>query len=155
MATATGISESDIILDLSASTKPAVLEALALEAARRSGLSGVEILKALQQRELLGSTAIGRGVAVPHARLEGDLPPVILFARLHRPVDFDARDDEPVDLLVMILWPAASPEGLLPTLSEACRSLRDPETLKKLRRSQTAKDVSVVLNTVRPATARD
>ena len=127
------LSAADVILDLGATTRAAVLQRLAAEAAARLGRTDAEVLDALQARESLGSTALGRGVALPHARLGGDLRPVALFARLRRPVEFDARDEEPVDLVILVIWPDASPEGFLPMLSETCRALREPQTLRRLR----------------------
>lgn len=139
------LSTADVTLDLGATNKAAVLQLMATEAARRLGRPDAEILEALQARERLGSTALGRGVALPHARLEGDLPPVVLFARLRRPVEFEARDEEPVDLVILVLWPEASPEGFLPTLSETCRSLREPQVLRRLRSAQAPEEVLALL----------
>ena len=146
------LSTADVILDLGATTKPATLGLLASAAAGRLGRPQAEVLEALQARERLGSTALGRGVALPHARIEGDARPVALFARLRRAIEFDARDDEPVDLVILVLWPDASPEGFLPMLAEACRSLRDPQTLRQLRGAATARDVLALL--AGPATPR-
>lgn len=146
------LSAADVILDLGATTKAAVLQLLAAEAAGRLGRPEPELLEALQARERLGSTALGRGVALPHAQLEGDPPPVVLFARLHRPLEFEARDEEPVDLVILVLWPKASPEGFLPMLSETCRSLREPQTLRRLRAAAAPEDVVALL--AGPAAAR-
>jgi PTS system nitrogen regulatory IIA component len=139
------LSTADVNLDLGATNKAAVLQLLAAEAADRLGRPQGEILEALQARERLGSTALGRGVALPHARLEGDVPPVVIFARLRRPVEFEARDEEPVDLVILVLWPEASPEGFLPTLSETCRSLREPQVLRRLRSAQAPEEVVALL----------
>lgn len=139
------LSAADVILDLGATTKAATLQRLAAAAAGRVGRPEAEVLEALQARERLGSTALGRGVALPHARLEGNPPPVVLFARLRRPVEFDARDEEPVDLVILVLWPEASPEGFLPMLAETCRSLREPQTLRRLRAAATPEDVLELL----------
>lgn len=139
------LSGADVILDLGATTKAATLQRLAAAAAGRVGRPEAEVLEALQARERLGSTALGRGVALPHARLEGNPPPVVLFARLRRPVEFDARDEEPVDLVILVLWPEASPEGFLPMLAETCRSLREPQTLRRLRAAATPEDVLELL----------
>lgn len=139
------LTAADVILDLGAATKAAALQLLSAEAAGRAGLPEAEILEALQARERLGSTALGRGVALPHARLAGDLHPVALFARLRRPVEFDARDDEPVDLVILVLWPEASPEGFLPMLSETCRALREPQTLRRLRMAAAPEEVVALL----------
>ena len=104
------LSATDVILDLDAPNKRTVLQFLATEAANRLGRPEGEISEALQARERLGSTALGRGIALPHARIEGDLLPVVLVARLQRPVDFEARDEEPVDLVILcLLYTSPSP----------------------------------------------
>jgi PTS system nitrogen regulatory IIA component len=139
------LSVADVILDLSAASKAAVLQLLAAQAAKRLGRAEGEILDALHARERLGSTALGRGVALPHARLEGDPPPVVLFARLRRAVDFEARDEEPVDLVILVLWPEASPEGFLPALAETCRSLREHQVLRRLRSAKAPEEVVALL----------
>ena len=120
-------------LTLDAPNRAAVLRCLAAEAANRVGRPEAAILAALEAREALGSTALGRGVALPHAMLPGDLSPLLLVARLRRPVDFEARDGEAVDVVLLVLWPEASPEAFLRTLSAICRPLRDPATLRQLR----------------------
>lgn len=139
------LSAADVILDLDATNKAAVLQVLAAEAAGRMGRRESELLGALQARERLGSTALGRGVALPHARIDGNPRPVILFARLSRPVPFDAQDEEPVDLAILVLWPEASLEGFLPILSETCRSLQHPQTLRRLREVESAEEVVALL----------
>lgn len=136
----------NVILDLGATGKRGVLQRLAGEAAGRLGRPETEILDALLDRERLGSTALGRGVALPHARLAGEVQPLILFARLARPVDFDARDEEPVDLVILVLWPEADPEGFLPTLAETCRKLRDPQTIRRLRSVAAPEEVAALLS---------
>ncbi|MBR0681584.1 PTS sugar transporter subunit IIA [Roseomonas eburnea] len=140
------ITAADVVLDLSASSKRNLLQQLAAEAARRLERPEEEILGALQDREALGSTALGRGVALPHARLAGDPPPVMLFARLRRPIDYEARDEEPVDLAILVLWPEAEPEGFLPALSETCRALREPQALRRLRSAASAEEVVALLD---------
>jgi len=119
------LSAADVMLDPSVRNKRDLLEILATEAANRLGHSKQEILDALQSREKLGSTALGKGVALPHAELPGIVPPIMLFARLRRSIDFDARDAEPVDLVFLVLWPAAATKRLLDAMSEICRALRD------------------------------
>lgn len=145
MEIAGNLAAADVILDLGGTSKRAVLQHLAAEAAGRLGRPEAEILGALQARERLGSTALGRGVALPHARLEGDVHPVMLFARLAQPVNYEARDEEPVDLVMLVLWPAASPEGFLPALGDACRAFREPQVLRRLRAAQTAEEVVALL----------
>lgn len=146
MVTTQQISAADVLLDLDAGSKRRVLEALSAEAAQRSGRPQAAILAAVQAREELGSTALGRGVALPHARMAGDHPPLMLFARLAKPVDYEARDEEPVDLVILVLWPEASPEGFLPTLAATCRPLRAPAALRRLRAATTTEEVVAVLD---------
>ncbi|MFC7612015.1 PTS sugar transporter subunit IIA [Teichococcus aestuarii] len=107
---------------------------LAQEASVRLSYDGPTVLDALQARERLGSTALGRGVGLPHTRLEGLGTPLALLARLTRPIDFEARDGEPVDLVFMVLWPENSAEGFLPALSGICRVLRGNQLPRQLRR---------------------
>lgn len=140
------ISAADVILDLQAPNKRVLLQDLADQAAPRLGRPSEEVLKALQAREALGSTGLGRGVALPHARLQGDAPPVMLFARLRKPIDYEARDEEPVDLVILVLWPEAEAEGFLPALSDTCRALREPQALRQLRQAESAQEVVELLN---------
>jgi PTS system nitrogen regulatory IIA component len=140
------ISAADVVLDLGAGSKRSLLQTLAAEAASRLGRPEGEILGALQAREKLGSTALGRGVALPHAQLAGNDPPVMLFARLRRPIDYEARDEEPVDLVILMLWPEAAADGFLPALAETCRALREPQALRRLRSAISAEEVVAILD---------
>lgn len=142
-------SATDVILDAAPGSKAALLDQLAAEAAGRSGRPAPEILDALQAREKIGSTALGRGVALPHTELADLTAPVVLFARLQRAVDFDARDDEPVDLVFLALWPASNRKGLLAAMAEICGALRDPQSLRRLRGAKTPEDAArIVLQAV-------
>lgn len=145
-------SVADVILDADAGNKAGLLDFLATEAAGRIALSKPEILDALLAREKIGSTALGKGVALPHAELRGGETPVVLFARLRRPVNFDARDDEPVDLAFLVLWPAANRKGLLPVMSEICQALRDPQSLRRLRAAKTPEEVTQIMLPAPPNT---
>lgn len=145
MGIADHLSAADVILDLDAASKQDALRLLSAEAAGRLGRPGREVFDALAARERLGSTALGRGVALPHARLAGNPPPLALLARLRRPVDFEARDDEPVDLVILLLWPMSSSEGFLPALSGIVGALRDPQVPRRLRRARTPWEVAAFL----------
>jgi PTS system nitrogen regulatory IIA component len=139
-------SAADVILDLNVGSKRSLFQMLSAEAGSRLGRPEQELLGALQVREQLGSTALGRGVALPHARLGGDGPPVTIFARLLRPIEFEARDDEPVDLVFLVLWHEASSESFLPALSEICRALREPKMLRRLRLARSPEHVVALLH---------
>lgn len=132
-------------LGVRAENKRHLLELLASEAAGGLGRSRDEILEVLQSRENLGSTALGKGVALPHAHLTGSFPPFVLFARLDRPIDFEARDTEPVDLLFLVLWPSEDIKGLLPATRELCRALRDATLLRQLRLAEAPDSVARLL----------
>lgn len=119
-------------LDLVARTKSEVLEHLALRAGAATGRSAAEIARALGDRERLGSTGVGSGVALPHADIRGLAGPVALFARLAEPVDWDAIDDHPVDLVVVVLSPSLEGCGSPHLLANFARVLRNPSVRKKL-----------------------
>lgn len=147
------LSAHNVILDAGLANKESLLERLSIEAANRIGCQKEEILKALQAREHIGSTALGKGVALPHTELRGTETPLVLFARLRRPIDFDARDDEPVDLFFLVLWPTATRKGLLPVMGEICQALRDPQSLRRLRQAETPEAVvQLVLQALPPDT---
>lgn len=139
------LADGSVFLDLDAGSKPVLLKDLSERAASLLGRSAEEVEGALLARERLGTTALGRGVALPHARLAGDDPPLMLLARLARPIDFEARDEQPVDLVFVVLWPEEAAEGFLPTLSGLCRILREPVVLAGLRRAATPEQAAALL----------
>ena len=118
---------------MAASNKKALFQQLAAAAARRTGLAAKTISHALLERERLGSTGFGGGVAIPHGRIEG-LPRITgYFARLAAPVDYQAVDGLPVDLVFMMLSPTDAGADHLKALAGVSRALRDRQTLAKLR----------------------
>jgi len=141
MGIADRIRPADVVLDIQATSKRALLETLAATAAERLDRPAGTILDALKGREKLGSTALGRGIALPHARLDGAFAPLVLIARLGTPIDYEARDEVPVDLVILVLWPEAEAEGFLPALSATCRALREPQALRKLRSASSGQEV--------------
>ena len=144
------LSADDVILDLSVANKKTLIETLAAEAARRLIQPVQDILDSLEAREQLGSTALSDGVALPHAQLESATSGLTLFARLRQPVYFDAADDEPVDLVFLMLWPAADPKGFLSSMAELCRALRSPRLLRRLRQAAHPDEVVQLLQDVPP-----
>lgn len=122
-----------IIPELPASTKKQVLQDLAKRAAKEAGISTQEIFDALLERERLGSTGVGHGIAIPHGTIK-DLTRIYgFFARLEKPVDFDAADDQPVDLIFVLLAPENASADHLKTLTKLSRIFRDEAACKKLR----------------------
>ncbi|MFH5923072.1 PTS sugar transporter subunit IIA [Roseomonas xinghualingensis] len=136
----TNLFPADGVLDLNAPNKSGLLQILAAEAATRLGCPEEEVLSALQAREALGSTALGRGIALPHARMEGIQAPVALLARLRKPIEFEAKDGEPVDLVFLVIWPTEATEGFLPALSDICRVLREPQVPRQLRQAKSPQE---------------
>jgi PTS system nitrogen regulatory IIA component len=131
-----------IILNLkSCSSKRQVLKELASRAAGSVPIEPQRLLDALIERERLGTTGIGHGIAIPHARLE-ELDHLIgLFARLDQPVDFEAVDDQPSDLIFLLLAPNSADADSLKALARISRVLRDPALQQRLRQEQDAKAV--------------
>jgi PTS system nitrogen regulatory IIA component len=114
-------------------------------AARLTLRSDREIFDTLLQRERLGSTGVGQGVAIPHGKLRGLERLVGVFARLARPVDFDSLDDQPVDLVFVLLAPESAGADHLKALARIARILRDPALTQKLRTAEDASGIYSVL----------
>jgi PTS system nitrogen regulatory IIA component len=130
---------ADVMLDVRESDKSRLLRQLSTQAANELGLSADEVSTQIIKREELGSTGVGNGVALPHARLRGLKAPFGLLARLHHAVDFEAIDDQPVDVIFLLLLPDAPDDSQLNALACVARTLRDPETLHKVREASDRK----------------
>ncbi len=115
-------------------TKPELLERLARHAGKAFGLDPEAILETLSHRESLGSTGLGNGIAIPHGKLAGLTRVVAVFARLETPVEFDAVDDQPVDLVMALLAPLGAGAEHLKSLSRVARLLRTEAVVDELRR---------------------
>ena len=124
-----------VIPALKAKNKKQVLQELSEKAASLTGLRVRDILETLLQRERLGSTAVGRGIAIPHGRLPALKSIFSLFARLEQPIEFDAVDEEPVDLIFLLLAPEHAGADHLKALAKISRLLREPQTIERLRAS--------------------
>lgn len=123
----------DGVYELRETGKDRVLEELARRAAALLSADVGTVTEAVVQRENLGSTGLGNGVALPHARIARLTQPFGLFARLKPAVPFDAIDERPVDLVFMLLLPEQYPEGQLKAMACVARSLRDPVLAENLR----------------------
>jgi PTS system nitrogen regulatory IIA component len=134
-----------ILSNLGVGSKKAVLSCLARHAAEISGLTQDEIYRALIVREKMGSTGVGAGVGIPHARLSGLDTLVVIFARLARPIDFDSVDDQPVDLLFLLLSPEREVALHLKALSKISRLLHDPVLCRSLRQAEGRDGLGAVL----------
>lgn len=139
------ISPDSIVASLRASSKKQAIQELSERAAITLDRPSREIFDQLLQRERLGSTGIGNGIAIPHARLPGLSQIFGIFARLDKPVDFDAVDDEPVDLLFLLLAPEGEGADHLKALSRIARMLRDADTAEKLRATRDQEALYAIL----------
>jgi PTS system nitrogen regulatory IIA component len=126
-----------VIANLHATSKKQALQEIARRAAEETGLHERAVFEVLLERERLGTTGIGNGVAIPHGRLDGLDRIIGVFARLAPPVDFEAIDERPVDLAFMLLAPAAAGADHLKALARVSRLLRNQTTCQKLRATDT------------------
>ncbi len=126
-------------------TKKALLEAIADQASTITNLPARLIFDALLQRERLGSTGIGGGIAIPHSKFDGLKSLVGLFARIEKPIAFDSLDGEPVDLVFVLLAPEGAGADHLKGLSKVARVLRNPTITTKLRASKSADVIHALL----------
>jgi PTS system nitrogen regulatory IIA component len=131
------LTPDDVVLDLrTCHSKRQVLKELADHAATAVNLDPQRLLEALLERERLGTTGIGHGIAIPHARMAELKRLVGLFARLDEPVDFEALDDQPSDLIFLLLAPDSADAESLKALARISRVLRDPNLQLRLRREK-------------------
>ncbi len=130
-----------VIGALKAKSKKQVLQELSSHAAALTGLPERDIFDTLLQRERLGSTAVGEGVAIPHGKLASLNQMTGLFARLSEPIEFEAMDDQPVDLIFLLLAPEGAGADHLKALARISRLLREDKAIEKLRAS---KDVAAL-----------
>jgi PTS system nitrogen regulatory IIA component len=130
------IAPDGVYPSLKAKTKKQALQDVAQKASALTGISARDILDTLLQRERLGSTGVGRGIAIPHGRLPALKSIVSVFARLDEPIDFEALDNEPVDLIFLLLAPEHAGADHLKALARISRLLREPSTIERLRASR-------------------
>jgi nitrogen PTS system EIIA component len=127
------LTPESVRVDHAARDKTQVIAALAAEFSRMTHLSSSVIADAFLARERLGSTGLGDGIAIPHARIGGLAKPIAFAIRLRRPVDFDAVDDRPVDVVVGLLLPESTDAANLACLAHVTRRLRDREIVGRIR----------------------
>ena len=132
------ITPRSVVAQLRVSNKKQALQELAKRAAGLTGIQEREIYDVLVERERLGSTGIGMGVGIPHGRLPSLDTLCGVFARLDRPVPFDAIDDQPVDLIFLLLAPEGAGADHLKALARVSRLLRDRTICEKLRGTDNA-----------------
>ena len=135
------LSPADVITDVAFADKQKLLEDLARRAATIVDVQPALILSELVKREQLGSTGMGGGVAIPHARFHQVAKPFGMLVRLKRPIAFDAVDDRPVDTIVLLLLPDAPNGERLGALACIARKLRDPAIMAALRRARDGAEI--------------
>ena len=135
----------DILMAVRAGDKRSLLKSLVQHVAERAKCDPVILLSAILKREELGSTGIGEGLAIPHARVSGVLQPMAVLAQLARPIEFEAVDGRPVDLVVLLALPDDASGESLQALSVLSRCLRASETRTNLRGAKNAQAAFQVL----------
>ncbi len=146
MALAGLLHQDAIIPAMRANSKKQLLQELAAKASKLTGLPEREIFDVILQRERLGSTGVGNGIAIPHGKLSNLSSLVGIFARLETPVDFEALDDQPADLVFLLLAPEGAGADHLKALSRIARVLRDHDMVTRIRASDSASAIYTLLN---------
>jgi PTS system nitrogen regulatory IIA component len=139
------IKPQGIVPNLRVSSKKQALQELSKRAAELTGLPDRKIFEVLIQRERLGTTGVGHGIGIPHGKLPELDRLYALFARLERPIDFDAIDDQPVDLICVLLAPETAGADHLKALARVSRLLRDQSICEKIRGSEKAEAIHALL----------
>jgi len=139
------ISPEGVVPNLRATSKKQALQELSRRAAELTGLHERAIFDVLLERERLGTTGVGNGIAIPHGRMANLSRLYGLFARLERPIGFDSIDEQPVDLIFLLLAPESAGADHLKALARVSRLLRDKATCEKLRGTETAEGLYALL----------
>jgi len=139
------VEPESIVPNLHATSKKQALQELAKHGAKLTGLGERQIFDVLLERERLGTTGVGNGIAIPHGKLPGLDRLYGFFARIETPIDFDAIDEQPVDLIFMLLAPENAGADHLKALARVSRLLRDRSICEKLRGSKKAEALYALL----------
>lgn len=139
------LSPENIVLDFGAVGKAQLLAALSGKAASALDLPRDFVAQCVSDRDELGSTGIGGGVAIPHARFRELNRPFAVVARLKEPIDFEAIDGEPVDLVFLLLLPASAQLDQLNALAAVARKLRSADTVRRLRAARSSEQAFQIL----------
>lgn len=145
------LSPNAVVRSLRTTSKKHALQELAKVAARFITVPERAIFDVLLERERLGTTGVGHGIAIPHVRLAGVTRVMAIFARLEKPIAFDSVDDEPVDLIFMLLAPKDAGADHLKALALVSRLMRDGELCAKLRGTDNADALYALLTHASPA----
>jgi len=149
---------SSVLCDLHVSSKKQLFQEMASKLLDSDALKGAniacrDIVVAAMERERLGSTGVGTGVALPHARIEGIDKVHAVFARLETPIEYDAIDERPVDLVALLIAPIDAGGAHLRALAKVSRSLRRQDMRQRLRTAPNAESLFTILTEERKASA--
>lgn len=139
------LSEDSVIVCSESKTKLDVLHRLSEQAAKITGQDAATIFEAVNDREQMGSTGLGNGIAIPHGKFPGLGSVTALFAKLDEPVEFESVDDAPVDLVMMLLAPMGAGADHLKALARVARILRTDSVVARLRRCGNAGELYGIL----------
>ena len=139
------LAEESVLVCTDIASKRDVLLKLAEKVAALTGHPASDAFDALNDRESLGSTGLGNGIAVPHGKFASLKGVLAVFMKLETPVDFESVDDQPVDIVMMLLAPMGAGADHLKALARIARLLRDQDVAKKLRASRDAQAIYSVL----------
>ena len=134
-----------VLASQSSDSRKQILCTMADAVGDKLGIDGRRILDAVIERENLGSTGVGEGVAIPHARVDGLSAPVGVFVKLHEGVDFDAIDGRDCDLIFMLLAPHSSGADHLRALAQVSRTFRNLDLREQLRSAQDQAEITAIL----------
>ena len=139
------LSEDMVLANVEAESKRSLLEKLSAYVAEKENMDKNPIFEAILDRENLGSTGYGDGVAFPHARIDGLDKVITVFARLAQGVDYDSLDNHSVDLVAFLLSPEKSGEDHLRALAVMSRVLKNEETCRQIRAAKSAHEIYLAL----------
>lgn len=140
------VSPESVFIDMKANNKRHLLQELAEKAAGYAGIDKRVAVDSVWERENLGSTGYGNGTAFPHARIDGLKKVVAVFGRLSQPIDFNAVDGKPVDLVFLLISPENSGADHLTALATVSRVLKNPDICEKLRQAGSCQEIMAILN---------
>jgi len=150
----TSLLSNGIILPVSTATsRKQAINLLSEALATQTGLDARDIQDAVMERERLGSTGVGEGVAIPHARIDRLEAPLGGFVRLETRIDFEAIDERPCDLIFMLLAPQSAGADHLRALAQVSRAFRQVAIRDSLRKAQTSEDARAILCGIKASSA--
>jgi len=135
---------NSVVLDIQAKCKREALQEVSAVAANAANMPASDIINAIFEREQLGSTAVGKGVAIPHGKIENLDEITGVLVRLEKPVEFDSMDEQPVDIIFMLLAPANATAAHLKALAKVSRFLRDADAIKAIRGAESTEAVYAI-----------